>query len=932
MYHHNFVFSLSQFEELFPFLIVFNNKMEIVQVGKSLQKLCPPPANKEVSAYLEFSRPSIQNPDFKTVMEFSNQVAVLTLHQKPDVKLRGQFLFLTETNELLFLGSPWFHSIEDLKKHKLVLSDFAIHDSVIDLLHILKTQEIANEDTKELFKTVKLQKDELSKLSLIVQETLNPVIITDAKGDIEWVNKAFEKLTGYRLKEILKMRPGMILQGPETNPTTVEYLRERVHNALPFQCEIINYTKDKRPYWIGMIGQPVFDKKGKLTNFFAIEEDVTERKRAQEKLKYSEEKYRSIIENMELGLMEVDNDGKIVRPYPRFCTLVGYSEQELKGQMALNLLVPPEYHSILEQQALDREKGKAGTYEIPLLHKSGRLIWVLISGAPIYDENGNLNGSIGIHYDLTERKTLEEKLALAKRVAEEARQTEQQFLANMSHEIRTPLNAIIGMSHLLYDTRPNSEQKEYIDILNNSANFLHSLISNILDMAKIEAGKIELNNRPFDLNGMVSTLQKTFQMKLEGRPIEVEAMIDSRIKGFYVGDETMLHQILMNLLGNSDKFTEEGSIGIAVRQAKKEEDKIWIEFKVYDTGIGIVEDQLPLIFEKFKQVQDVKGQKYKGTGLGLSIVKELVDIQGGIINVSSQKGEGTTFTVVLPFEKVNEEDSPTNVVTIQDNDLNFSGTFILVVEDNIMNRKYLGSLLDKKSIRWEAAVDGLEAVRKSGLKKYDLILMDIQMPNMNGYEATLNIRSTQNINNKTPIIALTASAMLDQKNKAFEVGMDDYISKPFTPQQLFDKFIIHLPQKQQTEVETVSAKKGFQYHNELDVNYLLELYEDDYAYAFSMFDTFIADMLPEFDNLLFFAKNNQVENLAKLAHQLKPTAAMVGLSELEKELFALETYLNKSKEVNYHQMTEKAQKIYAHLQAKKEIIIQQHTALKQQIS
>jgi CheY-like chemotaxis protein len=256
-----------------------------------------------------------------------------------------------------------------------------------------------------------------------------------------------------------------------------------------------------------------------------------------------------------------------------------------------------------------------------------------------------------------------------------------------------------------------------------------------------------------------------------------------------------------------------------------------------------------------------------------------------------------------------------------------------MVEDNIMNRKYLGSLLDKKKIKWDIAVDGLEAVRKAGLKKYDAILMDIQMPNMNGYEATLSIRSTQNINNKTPIIALTASAMLDQKNKAFEVGMDDYISKPFTPQQLFDKLVIYLQidGKKLQAIEVVREEiPPFQYDAKLDVNYLQELYADDYNYAFSMFDTFISDMMPAFDTLLSLANNNQREKLAKLAHQLKPTAAMVGLTELEKELLELEIYLGNPKP-KYEQMMEKTRNIYAHLQAKKEIIIQQHTALKQLI-
>lgn len=928
--YQSFSFSLAQFETLFPFFMIFNREMKIVQIGKSLAKLSPVLLEEDANSLLEISRPYCPKLDFEKAKTLSNQVVILTLNQAEPIQFRGQFLYLSEKDSLVFLGSPWFYSIEDLKKHKLVLNDFAVHDSIIDLLHILKTQEIAYNDTHTLFTTVKKQKDELTKLSLIVEESINPIIITDELGNIEWVNKSFERLTGYSLSEIKNKRPGNVLQGKDTNPETIHYLRECVRKGQPFQCEIMNYTKDKRPYWIAIMGQPIFDKNGKVINFFAIEEDITERILAQEKLKYSEEKYRSIIENMELGLMEVDNKGNVVYPYPRFCALTGYSAEELIGKNATTLLVPAEYHKILIQQSKDREEGKSGTYEIPLIHKKGHLIWLLVSGAPIYDEDGKIKGSIGIHYDLTERKNLEEKLALAKQVAEQARQTEQQFLANMSHEIRTPLNAIIGMSHLLYDTRPNREQKEYIDILNSSANFLHSLISNVLDMAKIEAGKIEVNSRPFDLVGMVSALQKTFQMKLEGRPIEVEAMIDSRIKGFYIGDETMLHQILMNILGNADKFTEEGSIGISIRQTKKETNKIWVEFKVYDTGIGIEAAQLPFIFQKFKQIQDVKGQKYKGTGLGLSIVKELIDVQGGIISVESVKNEGTTFSFILPFEKVSEDYVEANTENMLENMPNFSGAFILMVEDNIMNRKYLGSLLDKQKIRWEVAVDGLEAVRKAGVQKYDLILMDIQMPNMNGYEATLNIRNTQNINRETPIIALTASAMIDQKNKAFEVGMNDYLSKPFTPQQLFDKIAAHLhfaPNNCTTPDES-TTKAHFQYDIRLDTTYLQTLYGNDYAYAFSMFETFISDILPEFEKLLTFANTHQIVELRRLVHQIKPTTAMVGLTSLEKDLLILETYLDEEK-VEFENMIESVRNIYAFMQAQKETIFHQHKVLKQ---
>lgn len=675
-----------------------------------------------------------------------------------------------------------------------------------------------------------------------------------------------------------------------------------------------------------IVGQPVYDKKGNLTNFFAIEEDITERKLNDEKLTYSEEKYRSIIENMELGLLEVDNEGIIVRPYQRFCELTGYTIEELIGKNAIEMLVPRAYWTIFEQQTHDRQEGKAGMYEVPIIHKNGDTVWVLISGAPIYNERGEIKGSIGIHYNLTERKAIEEKLANAKKAAENARETEQLFLANMSHEIRTPLNAIIGMSHLLYDTRPSSEQRDYIDILNTSANFLHALISNILDMAKIEAGKIEINPQPFDLVGLICTLQKTFQLKMEGRDVEVEAMIDARIKGMYIGNETLLQQILMNLLGNADKFTESGTIGIKVKLLKNEDTQTWIEFQIYDTGIGIDENQLDLIFDKFKQIQDAKGQKYKGTGLGLSIVKELIDIQGGTIVVKSKKGLGTTFTFVLPFVPSDKEVVEVKSISASNETVDYSNSKLLVVEDNIMNRKYIGTLLDKRNIKFEVAVDGLVEVRKANTNTYDLILMDIQMPNMNGYEATLNIRNTANPNKHTPIIALTVSAMLDQKNKAYEVGMNDYIAKPYTPQELFDKLALYLHEvPAHAQSTTEPQKPTVIYQKALNVPYLKELYAEDYAYAYAIFESFWADMMPIFDTLLPLAQNGEVKKIGALTHQLKSTTALIGLPQVEVLLMKFESWIHKNESISDEILISKVKEIIQAFEDKKEAV---HTQMK----
>jgi PAS domain S-box-containing protein len=605
--------------------------------------------------------------------------------------------------------------------------------------------------------------------------------------------------------------------------------------------------------------------------------DVTANYRSREQIRRSEEKYRGIMNNMELGLLEVDNDQTILRAYERCCNMLGYTEEELIGQNAANLLVPPEFRPVNSEQQRQRKQGNAGSYELQLIRKDGSRIWVLVSDVPIIDENGELVGSMGIHYDLSERKILEQELAKAKEIAEEARQAEKQFLANMSHEIRTPLNAIIGMSHLLFDTQPSRQQREYIDILKTSADFLHCLISDLLDMTKIEAGRVEVHRRPFDLIGLLRATQKVFEMKLEGRPVEIDVMLDARIIGNLIGDDVMLNQILMNLVGNADKFTEKGSIQITAKLKQEDEEQCWIEFGVADTGIGIPDEKLDLVFQKFKQINP-QGHKHKGTGLGLAITKQLVDIQGGKISVKSRIGQGSVFTFTLPFAKEKGQSESksvdqTNVVLGDD----LVMRHILVVEDNVMNQKYIGGLLKKWNIPYTLATDGKMAVEEAKNQPFDLILMDIQMPIMDGYEATVAIRNTHNPNQHVPIIALTASAMLDHKFIAMEAGMNDFLTKPFEPGQLMAIFKRYAPVI--TAAEPVRS---------LDHKRLTELYGTDTAYTLEMFDMFLTDIVPEMAELPILCQDEDWPALAQLTHKLKPTLGMVGLSWIEDKMNEME--------------------------------------------
>ncbi|MEZ4932859.1 MAG: PAS domain S-box protein [Saprospiraceae bacterium] len=636
-------------------------------------------------------------------------------------------------------------------------------------------------------------------------------------------------------------------------------------------------------------------------------QDVTQAIKSEELLKRSEEKYRRILENMELGLMEVDIDGIIERVYDRFCEMTGYTEKELIGKYANDILLPKEYLPVMKRQHKDRLEGKAGNYEIEVICKGGERKWVLISGTPIYDHAGRMTGSLGIHYDLSKQKELQQQLFKARLKAEEAQEAEKQFLANMSHEIRTPLNAIIGMTHLLYDTNPTSDQANYLEVLKHSSEILRSLINDLLDIAKMRAGKLETSVKRFDLPGLVRTIGKTFQLKLDYKAVEVVAEIDPQIDTLLHGDDLLLNQILLNLMGNAEKFTNEGKIGIRVFQKSRDHEKVNLLFEVFDSGIGIPEDKIDLIFQNFRQVDGDIKRRYGGTGLGLYIVKELVDVQGGKIWVDSQLGKGTVFSFELTYLDSGEPISD-RVVENQLFQADFSGGYkVLIVEDNSMNRRYLSSLLDKWNIKYDMAVNGRQGVEKAHEFRYDLIFMDIQMPEMDGYEATIAIRSTANPNKETPIVALTASAMLSKKDKTFQVGMDDYVSKPFTPVCLLEVIKKFLDggkiSFEEHNIETASdaPTSQFQYSDQLDAQTLFDLYGNDAAYALDMFNAFFEKIETEYPQLRSSFEQEDYPKLGKLAHRIKPTFPMVGLSVFEEYFQQLED-LAKSENVNVEEL------------------------------
>lgn len=604
----------------------------------------------------------------------------------------------------------------------------------------------------------------------------------------------------------------------------------------------------------------------------------------------SDFKYRTVIDNMSLGLIEVDNDHQILYANDSFCEMVGYQREEIIGGRADELFVPFQYRKRMEQQQADRITGQAGVYQVELLKKDGDRIWVIISGVPILGNHGETIGSMGIHFDISGLKKLHKELESAKMIAEAAQQAEKQFLANMSHEIRTPLNAIIGMAYLLGDTHLSPNQADFVSVLKSSADILQGLISDILDFSKIESGKFEMRARPFNLAEIIHSVCKTFALNLVDQPVKMSCVFDPVIQQDLKGDDLALQQILFNLAGNAVKFTHEGQIQLKVDCISRENGRQTLRFAIKDTGIGIAPKDQEQLFQNYRQAKSDTRIVYGGTGLGLAITKQLLELQGGKIWLESELGIGTTFYFQITYQTWEKAKAPEIPALKTSTPPSYADKKILVVEDNAMNRKYITTLLNKWTYPYDLVSNGAEALHATGQHQYDLVLMDLQMPVMNGYDATMQIRNTENLNQQVPIIALTASAIQKDKKKAMELGMSGFLAKPFTPEQLQKVIQDYLENK--VSVEPID--KEMQSENEkpskplMDKEYLMNIYMGDREYALEMFELFLDYGLQEIEKLSEKVTKKQWIEVKHYAHKVKPSLGMVGFPALHKHLEALE--------------------------------------------
>lgn len=626
------------------------------------------------------------------------------------------------------------------------------------------------------------------------------ISISDADGVITYVNDNLCDLSCYQRDELIG-KNHRILNSGFHSPDFFENLWMTIKKGKVWNGEIKNQTKHGQPYWIDSTIVPFINSKGIPYQYIAIRTNITQKKEFEKKIADTLTFVSTILNSTDYSIIATETNGIIKNFNAGAEKLLGYKADEVIGKETpaiihdinevlsrtealsteLNETIEPGFETFI---AKTKKTGIPDNNEWTYIRKDGSKIPVSLSVNAIRDSENNIIGYLGIAKDITEERERVRQILTAKEAAEHYAQIKQDFLANMSHEIRTPMNAILGFTQLLLDKDINDDLKEYVQAIDNSSKNLLIIINDVLDVSKLESGKLQIENTEFDLLNLQKSLLKMLESMAEKKGLKLKSTYDKRIPEILLGDPLRISQIMINLLSNAIKFTNKGSVTFSIRLIHKGNGNCVISFEVIDTGIGIEKEKLKFIFENFTQANSNTTREFGGTGLGLSIAQNLVKLMGGEITVESEVSNGSVFhfNLSLPFTKKIASEKEKRVANSNANHSKpFENIKVLLAEDNLLNQKLISAYLNKLDCVYEIAATGVEAVEKFKKGDYDIILMDVQMPEMDGLEATKTIRK---LSEKIPIIAITANAFQKEKDRCLNAGMNDYLSKPFKLDEL----------------------------------------------------------------------------------------------------------------------------------------------------
>ncbi len=670
----------------------------------------------------------------------------------------------------------------------------------------LQITGIVQDVTERVRIEAKLRSSESRYRSLFLNHNAG-IISMDMKGRIVDVNPALVAMSGYTKDQILRLRVGMLQPKEYAVPSRTHFLAARNGESRTFETSF--YRRDGRLRHVSIAYVPIGSKKDQ-SGVYAIVTDITERKQYVAQIEALSYQHSLLLNTVSEGIIGFDLEGRIMFTNPSAAAMLGYEGGEAIGCSYLDMMRHAKTQDSTYQNGSGKMLDAIASGDAPLQseavfwRKDGESFLASCQLTPIMDQ-GEHRGTVLVFRDVTGEK----EIIRAKESAERADRAKSEFLSIVSHELRTPMNGIIGMTDLLRESNLQEDQQQYVKIIYESSHALLKILNEILDISKIEAGRMEIELYPVDLREMLNSVIQLFLPRAVEKGLALKFAADESIHSLpsiIIADSERLRQVLINLLGNAIKFTEQGSVSLCVApKAFRAPNELWIEFSVSDTGIGIAADKQDKLFQPFSQLHPILNRKYGGTGLGLSISRKLVELMGGSIFVESDEGEGATFSfllrLLLPeaegerFLEAKSEEIPSDVAASLLQPEHRKNLRILVAEDHPVNRKVIESILARFGCTIDMAEDGEQAVRRALSQDYDLIFMDVQMPGVDGCEAAYQIRTHLPAGQVPLIVGVSAFVRQEEINRCLTGGMDDFIAKPIVASEI--ERILNDPRLQQ---------------------------------------------------------------------------------------------------------------------------------------
>ncbi|MCK8826084.1 PAS domain-containing hybrid sensor histidine kinase/response regulator [Fuchsiella alkaliacetigena] len=847
----------------------------------------------------------ILNPDF-TIKEI-NKAGYQVLGMKPE-ELKGKKCYELQgwgekCEDCAVQKSLKTKQLERIKKYNSKLDmyiDCYSNPILDDQGNVIQIIEQKKDITAEEIAKQELEKEKQF-INSVLETQWGLVVVLDTKGRIVRFNSACEKVTGYSFSEVKGKKVWDIFIIDEEMENTKSIFAELLSRKFPNQNENYWRTKEGELRLISWANNVITNEQSDIEYIVATGIDITEKNQVIKELRAKDK----AIHNSDAAFAFTNKDGLITEVNNAFLEMWDYdNEEEVLG------LTPFDFHPSTETEkiakSLEQIKSKSGTWqdELRAVKADGSEFEVHLSSTVIKDQTGKMQGIMASFIDITESKEIRRELRKAKQKAEAANKAKSEFIANMSHEIRTPLNAVIGFSEILEKELKDSKYQGYLNSIKDAGTSLLKLINNILDISKIEAGHLEIKKEWFDPCALLQEMESIFAYRAEEKgitfieecdlfsAIELESdLLEIKL------DETRIRQILINLVGNAVKFTNKGYVKLSVQAEKTDNSRLYLEFIVEDTGIGISKGEQETIFKAFTQQQN-QSFEYEGTGLGLTICHRLSKQMGGKIELESTVDKGSTFKIIFPEveykikRNINKGIANTNLI-------NFNSQQVLVIDDMKSNLEVLKIKLESKGLKVLTATSGREAVELAEKHQPQLIIIDLKMPFIDGYQAKQLIEIE--LEKETPIIALTAFATVEEKKKVWESGFDAFLTKPINEKNLFKELTKHLAyNRQEKKIDISVTAEDISVEETVDLESLIQTLENDLLVKYKeLKDLMIINEIEEFaKQLIKLAEDYGVASLSSYAQKLLEYAENFDLDNLRIHLSDFPAWVEKLKQLN----------------------------------